>query len=60
MAYYIVNDDQNIKYKLELKGSGTLPSIDVTNHEFPIIDVFTKKDSVFDILKSGGNEDLRI
>ncbi len=60
LAYFTVNDNVNNLYKLELKGQGSLPTIEVRDHEFPTIDVFTEKDSTFGIVISGGNEELSI
>lgn len=60
VAYYIINDDINQKNKLELSGLGTLPTITTGEHQFPTIKKLSTKDSVFDFILSGGNEDLTI
>jgi hypothetical protein len=60
IAYYIVDDNPDKKYKLELKGEGVIPIMDVKDHEISKRFIFSTTDTLFTVIANKGNETLEI
>ena len=59
-ATYIIDDDVNKIYTLELDGSGTIPTIETNDINLGDTKIFSKINKNIDIVKSGGNEQLNV